>query len=387
MAKGRVETIDVFRGIAILMVVMFHFTARLPAYSLNITEGAPLPVFFGWVGVYFFFIISGYCIFMTLERSATVGIFLARRFSRIYPAFFAAVLLLFVFGLVAYIPSVPEAHFHVIPPNLLDVGMNLFFIGEIGEWVDGSFWSIAVEVKFYLLVAILAGVFSDRARFTTVFAWLAIVMAPIWAVSTLFSHLGSGPVTPQSLLKFLAIAPYLTFFAVGILGRQLENGAPQVRKLLLANLVLSTAVVWIEAYSFELHDGALTASVCALAYLGLTLLFVRFVSGGSIPHVPGLSSAVAKVGLLSFSWYLIHENVGISFLTTLDIYLPAQLALVLTMISTFCLAVVFAHLVEHRFRKPVEKFAMAILDWLGSKVRGLGLLRNAPLSIASAPAE
>src|SRR4051812_24902896 len=71
MTKGRVETIDVFRGIAILMVVMFHFTARLPAYALNITEGAPLPVFFGWVGVYFFFIISGYCIFMTLERSST----------------------------------------------------------------------------------------------------------------------------------------------------------------------------------------------------------------------------------------------------------------------------------------------------------------------------
>ena len=98
-----------FRGIAIPLVVLFHFTARLPAEALNISAGAPWPVFFGWVGVYFFFIISGYCIFMTLERSATVGVFLARRISRIYPAFFAAVLILFVFGLVAHIPSVPEA--------------------------------------------------------------------------------------------------------------------------------------------------------------------------------------------------------------------------------------------------------------------------------------
>src|SRR6218665_4144752 len=100
MTNGRVETIDVFRGIAIVLVVLFYFTARLPAHALNITEGAPWPVFFGWVGVYFFFIISGYCIFMTLERSATVGVFLARRFSRIYPAFVAAGDILFVFGAV-----------------------------------------------------------------------------------------------------------------------------------------------------------------------------------------------------------------------------------------------------------------------------------------------
>lgn len=377
MAAGRVETIDVFRGIAILLVVMFHFTARLPAHALNITEGAPLPVFFGWVGVYFFFIISGYCILMTLERSSTVGIFLARRFSRIYPAFLAAVLLLFVFGLVAYIPAVPEAHFHVVAPGLADVAMNLLFIGEIGEWVDGAFWSIAVEVKFYLLVAIMAAIFTDPVRFSRIFAGLAIVMAPLWAVSTLFSSYGSGPVTPQSMLKFLTIAPYLSFFAVGILGRQLQTGALRAPRLLLANLLLSTAVVWIEAYSFELHDGGLTASVCALAYLGLALLFLRFATGRSIPHIPGLSSAVARVGLLSFSWYLIHENIGISFLATFDRYLPAWLSLVVVMVSTFCIAVVFAELVEHRFRKPVEKVAMVVLDWIG-KVRGLGMLRTTP---------
>ena len=380
MTTGRVETIDVFRGIAILMVVLFHFTARLPSSALNIIEGAPLPVFFGWVGVYFFFIISGYCIFMTLERSSTVGVFLARRFSRIYPAFVAAVLLLFIFGLVAYIPSVPEAKFHVVAPGPLDVVMNLFFIGEIGEWIDGSFWSIAVEVKFYLLVAILAGVFRDQATFTRVFAWLAIVMAPVWAVSTLFSSYGSGPVTPQSLLKFLAIAPYLTFFAVGILGRQLQMGAMNVRGLLLANVVLSTAVVWLEAYSFELHDGWITATVCAMAYLGLALLFLRFASGRSIPTVPVVSNAVAKVGLLSFSWYLIHENVGISFLATFDLYMPAWLSLVLVMATTFLMAIVFANMVEWRFRKPVEKVALAVLDWIGRHVRGFGSLRSPPMA-------
>jgi peptidoglycan/LPS O-acetylase OafA/YrhL len=380
MSGRRDQTIDFFRGLAILLVVLFHFTARLPHYALNITEGAPLPVFFGWVGVYFFFIISGYCIFMTLEKSSSVGVFLARRFSRIYPAFFAAVLLLFVFGLVAYIPAVPEANFHEVEPGLFDVFINLFFIGEIGEWVDGSFWSIAVEVKFYALVALMAGVLHDKARFTRVFGVLALVMAGIWAASTMFSNVGSGSITPQSMLKFLAIAPYLTFFAVGILGRQHEAGMAGTGRLLVANIAVSVAVVWLEAYSFELHDGWVTATVCAAVYLALVLLFVRFIRGRSIPAVPGVTWAVAQVGLLSFSWYLIHENVGISMLATLDRYVPAQAALLIVVVSTFIMAVVFANLFEWRFRKPVERAAVAVLDWLGRKVRLLGGLRAAPMA-------
>jgi peptidoglycan/LPS O-acetylase OafA/YrhL len=379
MEARRDQTIDTFRGIAILLVVLFHFTARLPVAALNITENAPLPVFFGWVGVYFFFVISGYCIFMTLERSETVGIYLARRISRIYPAFVAAVLILFVFGLVFEVPSVPEAKFHVIPPGALDVVMNLFFIGEIGEWVDGSFWSIAVEVKFYLLVALMAGIFEPE-KFTKVFCGLALVMGLIWAVSTLFEHLGSGAVTPQSMLKFLAIAPYLSFFAVGIVGKRLEAGMKGAGRLLAANVALSTAIVWIEAYSFELGQGWIVASICALAYLVLVWMFVRFALGKPLPVIPGLSPAVAQIGLLSFSWYLIHENVGISMLATLGLYLPAQVALVVVVASTFIMAIVFASLFEWRFRKPVEKVALAVLNWLAGWIGPLARLRAAPMA-------
>jgi peptidoglycan/LPS O-acetylase OafA/YrhL len=379
MTAKRDQTIDMFRGIAILLVVLFHFTARLPAQALNITEGAPWPVFFGWVGVYFFFIISGYCIFMTLERAPTVGMFLARRISRIYPAFIAAVLILFFFGLIADVPSVPEANFREIAPGPIDVVTNLFFIGEIGEWVDGSFWSIAVEMKFYLLVAILAGVLHDKEKFMVVFGRLALTMAPIWAVSTLFSYLGSGSVTPQSMLKFLAIAPYLSVFAVGILGRHLEMGG-EVKTLFVANIAVSTAVVWIEAFAFELHDGWVVATICALAYLALVGLFVAFISGKSFPVPEAVARGIAGVGLLSFSWYLIHENVGISLLATFDRYMQPQVALFVVVVSTFMMAVVFANLFEWRFRKPVEKAALAVLDWLGRWIRPLAPLRAAPMA-------
>ncbi len=381
MSGRRDQTIDFFRGIAILLVIAFHFTARLPGYALNITEGAPWPVFFGWVGVYFFFIISGYCIFMTLERAPSVGVFLARRFSRIYPAFMAAVLLLFVFGLFAYIPSVPEANYQEVQPGLVDVVLNLLFVGELGEWVNGSFWSIAVEIKFYALVAIMAGLLHDKGRFTLVFGWLALVMAPVWALSTLVS--GEGAITPQSMLKFLAIAPYLTFFAVGILGRQYEAGMKGTGKLLVANIIMSVLVVFLEAYSPTASGALMTAAVSAAVYLALALMFVRYLAGKSIPNIPGVTWSVAQIGLLSFSWYLIHENIGISMLATLNLYLPAQLSFWVVLASTFVMAIVFANLFEWRFRKPVERAAEAVLNWLGDNVRLLASLRLPPMARAA----
>ena len=372
----RVETIDIFRGLAVLLVVLFHFTARLPNHALNITEGAPWAVHFGWVGGYFFFMISGYCIFMTLERSATVSVFLARRFSRLYPAFAAAVILLYIFTLIANVPSVPEAKYRAVPAGPVDVVMNLLFLGELGEWVNGSFWSIAAELKFYLLVAIIWAYLPNKTGFTRVFATLAMVMAPIWAISTLFSG-GGGSYTPQSLLKFLTIAPYLPFFAIGILGRQIQTGEQGNRGFMIANLALALLVVGIESYTPGAEDAVLVAITSMVVFAALTGLFLAFVSGHALPQIPFLSAGLARVGLLSFSWYLIHETVGMSLLATFNQFLPAWLTLVLVLVTTFCIAVVFANLFEWRFRKPVEAFATAVLNWIGSRLTAPGLKARA----------
>ena len=69
-----------------------------------------------------------------------------------------------------------------------------------------------------------------------------------------------------------------------------------------------------------------------------------------------------------------------SLLTTFNLYLPAVASLCIALATTFLVAIVFANLFEWRFRKPVEKLAMAVLDWLGRNVRGLKMLRTAPVA-------
>ena len=73
------------RGIAALMVVFFHFTVDRPEAQLGFKLGI--------TGVDLFFIISGFVIFLTISGTKHWKDFVVSRFSRLYPAYWTAVLL------------------------------------------------------------------------------------------------------------------------------------------------------------------------------------------------------------------------------------------------------------------------------------------------------
>src|SRR6185312_10391499 len=91
--ESRIEIIDGFRAIAILLVVFYHF------YSLN-SNSLPNQTYKsiinyfpydyltsgGAFGVEFFFIISGFVIFFSLQKSESLFFFLYRRFIRLFPS-------------------------------------------------------------------------------------------------------------------------------------------------------------------------------------------------------------------------------------------------------------------------------------------------------------
>lgn len=100
----RIEAVDALRGICALAVVLYHYAIRYDA--LVGFSGAPNPAFdldaspelrhWGMFPVYVFFTISGFVISMTLARVKTVGEFALAQFSRIYPAYWVAVLITYV---------------------------------------------------------------------------------------------------------------------------------------------------------------------------------------------------------------------------------------------------------------------------------------------------
>ena len=101
-------------------------------------------------------------------------------------------------------------------------------------------------------------------------------------------------------------------------------------------------------------------------------------------NLPALEAALCGAGL-RFDTVTVPAGEGSKDIHRFPALLEEVLALgidrktlIVALASTLCIAVVFANLFEGRFRKPVEKLAMAVLDWLGRRVRGLGALRTTP---------
>ena len=81
--SNRYQELDALRGIAAIMVVLFHFTMGRKEANLGFKLGT--------TGVDMFFIISGFVIFMSINKVKTSGEFIINRISRLYPTYWACV--------------------------------------------------------------------------------------------------------------------------------------------------------------------------------------------------------------------------------------------------------------------------------------------------------
>jgi len=85
--SNRLSYIDGMRGLAIALVVGFHAFSRWPELMPFGDNFQNFPIFqYGWLGVQLFFLISGYVITMTLERSSDLKKYLLKRWIRLFPA-------------------------------------------------------------------------------------------------------------------------------------------------------------------------------------------------------------------------------------------------------------------------------------------------------------
>jgi peptidoglycan/LPS O-acetylase OafA/YrhL len=148
----RLELLDCVRFFAVLMVMAFHYTfngivngkinsIRQVDWLVDVTK-------YGYLGVELFFLISGYVIFFSAQ-SGSSSKFAVSRAIRLYPAYWFAVLFTSLFSyywggeLMAVTPTMV-----VINLTMLQSFLNI-------SDVDGVYWTLGYEVKFYAAVFFL----------------------------------------------------------------------------------------------------------------------------------------------------------------------------------------------------------------------------------------
>ncbi|MFE9692707.1 acyltransferase family protein [Micromonospora sp. NPDC005806] len=199
-AENRLYILDLLRFLAALSVVGYHvFVDNGRLWGIGVWAHWPLlgQIFtYGWIGVEFFFVISGFVICMS-SWGRSVSEFAISRVARLMPAYVFAVL--FTGAMLTLFPLAegrPEPS-HVI----IDLTMLQQFLGVPS--IDNVYWTLFVELKFYLIfTAVIAfGVTYRRV----------VMFCAAWLVASLFALNTHSP-----LLTAVFEPRYSAYFVIGI---------------------------------------------------------------------------------------------------------------------------------------------------------------------------
>lgn len=146
------------------MVIFFHAYARWPDV---VPYGNKYTYFFGagLLGVQLFFLISGFVILLTLEKCSGFKEFLLRRWLRLFPAMlFCSMVIFFTAHFFHERPAGEPAYISLLPGLLfIEPAWLSLAIGEPVSPLEGAFWSLYVEFKFYVISGFIYFI-SGRTR-------------------------------------------------------------------------------------------------------------------------------------------------------------------------------------------------------------------------------
>lgn len=144
MTRKRFQELDALRGLAAIMVVLFHFTKGRNEADLGFKLGT--------TGVDLFFIISGFVILLSLEHVEKSGQFIINRISRLYPTYWASVTITFSVLLFYGIYTMDFSSVSIVQ-YLGNMTMFQFYL-KIPD-LDGPYWTMIIEMLFYIFMLIL----------------------------------------------------------------------------------------------------------------------------------------------------------------------------------------------------------------------------------------
>jgi len=298
--------------------MLFHYTTHYGHEIGHLT--APLLGFpIGNYGVQLFFLISGFVIFMTLERTHTAMDFVVSRFSRLYPAYWASFALSALF---VYTVGLPEQR---LRPSELMLNLTMFqqFLGA--RHLDGSYWTLQVELFFYIQMLFWFYIGQMHHIRRIIVVWLLTALA--FAMAHRMHHDFSWT------LGELLIIQHIPFFALGILFYQMHQGSHN-RWHTHALIIACAAVV---AMTQEPIYGIVALSCSGVFYL------VTYGALGWLALRP-----FVLLGSISYSLYLLHQVIGFDIIWHVehDMHVSGSLAVLIAMAISIGLALLLTRIVE-----------------------------------------
>jgi peptidoglycan/LPS O-acetylase OafA/YrhL len=334
---------DLIRLFAAIQVAHFHIFNIM---GIRVTDlHAKITSFLGFFpGVPIFFFISGFLISKSWERHPNLKNYAANRFLRIYPGLICAVTLSFIFihasGYVGLVnPGFGELVLLFLAKSTILQFYNPDFMRGYGDGVlNGSLWTITVEIQFYVLTPLCYAAFK-RLKGIDYNRAILFLICGFLAINVIYGHL-YAKYFQNVIFKLFGVSflPWLYMFLLGVFfQRKFDLFYPLLKgkgilcffiyvciaiilgqfgahfgNLLFPPLFfLLACVIFSTAFSYtSLSDKILRGT--DISY-GIYLYHMPFVNvmifmSGSKSYIAGLAVAGAIISMSLASWFLVERR-------------------------------------------------------------------------------
>ncbi|ROP62660.1 peptidoglycan/LPS O-acetylase OafA/YrhL [Enterobacter sp. BIGb0383] len=300
MSAHSLKTIQALRGIAAIIVVLFHYKWQL---NLDLDNRWVSAVFnSGGLGVTIFFILSGFIMVYSGQSKSSAINFVVNRFSRIYPAYLFFIILGFAIG-----GAMSTFHYDDKTLNFI---RSFMFMPATMEYapayidvnsITGVRWTLNYEMYFYALMALS---FIFRRKMIALFMMFTVALIIIPICSGFTPTLGvEGYPYKSEFLGFITnpiMYEFILGVSIALLYAKFKN-VPAVISLPL--LIVALSVVAYGCFYHGINDHGLKSSALFMALLFAALVFnAKWLDN----YIPGV---LFYLGEISFSVYLLHNPV------------------------------------------------------------------------------
>ena len=309
----RLHFIDGLRGLAMLMVLLYHCWLFGGAWTVGLKLGRHSLDFaqilsFGHVGVNLFLVLSGFCLYWPFvkagaRREPTLWEFAKKRCRRILPPYYVTLLIFGGLALCHALPYNPRSEIGFVGPWLLTHAVMLHNLRpDYVSTINGSLWSLGLEFQLYILFPVLVEAYR---RFNA----RGVLLVVLAACTAYRFFLVRGNYLPDDSAGY--VLAYSVFgrcfeFALGMFAAAMVSRWHTEQKsplrwtdgLLLAILVPAAILDGRHG-----HFQTLTDAMWGLVFAALLLASSR---PGALVHRMLSNRALVSLGIFSYSVYLIH---------------------------------------------------------------------------------